>query len=53
MQRIGRQWSYLGEHLSLEQELERINAVSLSDLQSVARAYPFSPRTRARLIPNG
>ena len=51
MQRIGRQWSYLGEHLTLEEELDKINAVTLADLQGVAKAYPFAPRTRARLIP--
>ncbi len=53
MQRIGRQWTYLGEHLTLEEELERINAVTLGDLCSLAEAYPFHPRTRARLIPKG
>ena len=52
-QRIGRLWTYLGEHLSLETELERINAVTLDDMRSLAQQYPFAPRTRARLIPKG
>jgi predicted Zn-dependent peptidase len=51
MQRIGRLWTYLGEHASLEDELERINSVTLDDLRRVHAAYPFEPRTAGRLLP--
>lgn len=51
MQRIGRRWTYLREHLSLEEELERIHAVTLDDLRAVWEAYPFSPRTVGVLTP--
>lgn len=53
MQRIGRQWTYLGEHLTLEEELAKINAVTLDDMRALAEAYPFEPLTRARLMPKG
>ena len=41
MQRIGRQWAYLGEHTPLEVELERINAVTLGDVAEVLEAFPI------------
>ena len=51
MQRLGRLWTYLGEYLTLEQELERINAVTLDEVRSVFEAFPFEPRTVGRLLP--
>ncbi len=51
MQRLGRLWSYLGSYMSLEEELDRINAVKLQDIRAVYEAYPFSPRTYGRLSP--
>ncbi len=51
MQRLGRQWVYHGEHRTLEEELARINAVTLDDLRAVAAAFPFRPRTVGRLLP--
>ncbi|MHC4414230.1 MAG: M16 family metallopeptidase [Planctomycetota bacterium] len=35
MQRLGRLWTYLDGYRSLEEELRRINAVTLDDLQAV------------------
>lgn len=51
MQRLGRHWLYLGRYATLEEELERINAVSLADLRAVAAAYPLTPVTVGRLLP--
>ena len=51
MHRIGRQWSYLGEHIPIETELARIEAVTLDDLRDVAQAYPIKPITTGRLMP--
>ena len=51
MQRLGRLWTYLGSYLSLEDELERINAVTLDDVRAVYEAFPFQPRTVGRLLP--
>jgi len=51
MQRLGRVWSYLGRYLSLEDELARINAVTLDELRDVWKAFPFQPRLVATLKP--
>lgn len=51
MQRIGRRWTYLREHVTLEEELARINAVTLDDLRAVWQAYPFAPRAVGVLTP--
>jgi predicted Zn-dependent peptidase len=51
MQRLGRLWTYLGEHLTLEEELERLTSVTLDDLRAVYEAYPFAPRTTGVLRP--
>ncbi len=51
MQRLGRQWTYLGRYTTLEEELDRINAVSIKDLRDVLEAFPFTPRTLGTLLP--
>jgi predicted Zn-dependent peptidase len=51
MQRIGRRWTYLREHVTLEDELSRIHGVTLDDLRGVWEAYPFTPRTVGILTP--
>ncbi len=51
MQRLGRLWTYLGEYTPLEEELARINAVTLDDLRAVYQQYPFSPKTLGRMLP--
>lgn len=51
MQRLGRVWSYLGKYLSLEDELARINAVTLEELRAVWNAFPFQPRLVTTLRP--
>jgi len=53
MQRMGRLLPYLGSYISLEEELDAINRVSLDDLRDVAKRYPFHPRTVGRLLPKG
>lgn len=51
MQRLGRQWMYRAEYTTLEQELERINAVTLADVRKVLAEFPLRPRTVGRLTP--
>jgi predicted Zn-dependent peptidase len=51
MQRLGRQWTYLGRYSTLEEELAKINAVTAEDVQRVLREFPFSPRTVGWLMP--
>ncbi|MBZ0173557.1 MAG: insulinase family protein, partial [Phycisphaerales bacterium] len=51
MQRIGRQWASLGYHRSLEDELERINAVTLDDLRDLCVSMGPMPRLIGTLHP--
>ncbi len=51
MQRLGRQWTYLGKYTTLEEELERINRVTLKEMREVAAAFPLKPVTVGRLLP--
>ncbi|HMN41740.1 MAG TPA: pitrilysin family protein [Phycisphaerales bacterium] len=51
MQRLGRQWTYLGSYTTLEEELSRINAVSVEDVRAVFEEYPLGPRTVGWLMP--
>jgi len=51
MQRIGRLWTYLGRHTTLESELERINAVTIDEMRDVAAAFGLRPTTVGRLLP--
>ena len=52
MRRLGRLWTYTGEYRSLEEELARIDKVSLADLRSIAEAFPPTGMTvTARLTP--
>ncbi len=51
MHRIGRAWTTLGEHTTLEEEVARIDAVTTADVRRVLRELPWSPRTVGRLLP--
>jgi predicted Zn-dependent peptidase len=51
MRRLGQLWTYLGEYRSLEDELERINRVTLEELRRVAAAWPLQPIVTGRLTP--
>ena len=51
MQRLGRLWTYLGTYTTLEEELERISAVTVADVRRVLEEFPMRPRTVGRLLP--
>ncbi len=51
MQRLGRLWTMTGEYLPLEDELAKIEAVTIDDLLAVNDAYPFDRCTLGRLLP--
>ena len=51
MHRLGRLWTYVGEYRSLEEELRRINAVTLDDVRDVFGDFPFRPRVTGHLKP--
>jgi len=53
MMRLGRLAMYYGEeYRTLDEELARIEAVTLDDLRAVYEAFPFKPRTVGRLRPS-
>jgi predicted Zn-dependent peptidase len=43
MRRLGRMWTYMGRYSSLEDELRKINAVTLDDLRAVYDAFEMQP----------
>ena len=51
MHRLARLWTSIGEYRSLEEELERINAVTVDDLRAVYEEFPFRPRVNGHLRP--
>jgi predicted Zn-dependent peptidase len=51
MQRIGRLWTYLERHRTLEEELDQINRVTIDDIREVARSFTLRPSTIGRLLP--
>ncbi len=51
MHRIGRLMTYLGVHTTLEEELERLRRVTLSDLKSLIDDFKLIPGTVGRLLP--
>ena len=51
MRRLGRQWLYLGEYRALEDELARINAVTLDELRALHQTFPIRPLVTAHLTP--
>ena len=51
MRRLGQLWTYLGRYRSLEEELEKINAVTLADLRDVHEAFPLRPVVIGHLKP--
>lgn len=51
MQRLGRLWTYLREHRTLEEELNAINAVTLDDIRELGEAFPMNVRAFGRMMP--
>lgn len=51
MHRLGRLWTCLGVYKPLEEEIDRICGVSLSDLRELCAAYPLRPVTAGSLLP--
>lgn len=48
---LGLTWTYRGEYLSLEQELDVLNAVTVEDVRRVLAAYPLLPMTIVTIGP--
>ncbi|MGI9013587.1 MAG: M16 family metallopeptidase [Phycisphaerales bacterium] len=51
MRRLGHVWMYFNEYISLDEELARIQAVTIKDMHQAAEAWPLSPRLIGRLRP--
>ncbi len=51
MHRLGRMWSYARPYTTLEQELERINAVTVDAVREALAQFPWSPRTVGTMLP--
>ena len=51
MQRLGRIWVARGEYFPLEEELAKVQAVTLADVLAVAEKHPILPCTLGRLMP--
>lgn len=51
MHDLGSQWTYLGEYTPLPKRLERLMAVTPAEVLSLAKDFPFTPRTVVRLGP--
>ena len=52
MQRLGRLWTMTGQYQPLEDELAKIQAVTIDDLRAVCDAYPIDHCTLGRMIPD-
>ena len=48
---LGMGWIYLGEYLSLTEELERLRAVGRAEIMELLEAYPLTPVTTLGLGP--
>lgn len=53
MQALGSQWTYHGRYLPLNEELDKLMAVTVEDVRAVLSRYPMGPRTIVSLGPKG
>lgn len=51
MHRLGQMWTSRAEYRPLDEDLARINSVTMDDIRAVHDAFPLSPRTFGRLLP--
>jgi len=51
MQALGTQWAYQGNYTPLQEELDRLMAVTPADVHALLEAMPFEPQTLLRLGP--
>ena len=51
MQRLGRLWLACGKYQTLEEEIEKINAVSVKAIKDLIDQYPLDQCTLGKMIP--
>lgn len=51
MHRLGQMWTARGEYRPLDEDLARINSVTMDDIRAVHDAFPLVPKTFGRLLP--
>lgn len=51
MHRLGSVWTYRREYLPLEEEMRRLDALTLRDLRECAEAFPLVPVLAGRVVP--
>lgn len=51
MQRLGRLWTMTGRYSPLEEELAKIEAITIDDLREVCDQYPIDRCTLGRMVP--
>lgn len=51
MRRLGMQWLYLAEYNPLEEELAKLQAVTIEEIEAVLKQQPLDQRTIVRLTP--
>ena len=51
MHGLGTQWAYQGAYTPLDEELDRLRAVTVDDVASLLRDFPLTPRTLLRMGP--
>ena len=51
MRSLGGQWTYLNQYVPLNEEIERLMAVTVQDVRNLLGNAPFQPRTTMRLGP--
>jgi len=52
MHGLGTQWTYQGAYTPLDEELDRLRAVTVDDVASLLRDFPLAPRTVLRMGPS-
>ncbi len=53
MHGLGTQWTYQGEYTPLDDELQRLRAVTVDDVASLLQDFSLAPRTVLRMGPGG
>ena len=51
MHRLGQMWTSRAEYRPLEEDLARINSVTIDDIRALSEDFPLVPKTLGTLTP--